>query len=199
MAAVLYRTRWLLRRGWKSSLGFVLVTGLIAGLALSVWSAARRGEDAYGRLLTHVDAPQYAGYFCAPGGRLRTGWMPAPCPTPYDAAARGGFHRRPSGRDSRGEGELRSGCDQRRRPRLPGCDQRDPRRPDDERGRRSVGRQRTAARGTRRACRERIGRTRASPSAVSPPFDPSTRPPAKPLDLPPQTIHLVGIVRFPSI
>jgi ABC-type lipoprotein release transport system permease subunit len=93
MAAVLYRARWLLRRGWRAGLAFALVAGAVAGAAGAAWAAGRRGTDAYHRFVAHVDEPAYGAFFCPPGtGIDELGSYPR-CESPYDPAEEMSFLR----------------------------------------------------------------------------------------------------------
>ena len=91
MAAVLYRTRWLLRRAWRSTIVFAVVAGVVAGLAMSVWASGRRSTDAYRRFVRHVATPQYAAFFCAPDDTATM--VPFPSCTRPSAAAELAFLR----------------------------------------------------------------------------------------------------------
>jgi ABC-type lipoprotein release transport system permease subunit len=93
MAAVMYRARWLLWRGWRAGLGFALVAGVLAGAAGAAWAAGRRGDDAYRRFVAHVDAPRYAGFFCEPGTPVVDPDDYPRCATPYEPAQEMDFLR----------------------------------------------------------------------------------------------------------
>jgi putative ABC transport system permease protein len=64
--AVGFRTRNLLRRRWKATVGLALTVGLVGGLAIGAWAASRRGRDTYTRFVDRVAQPQYGAFFCAP-------------------------------------------------------------------------------------------------------------------------------------
>ena len=93
MAALIYRARWLIGRGWRVGLALALLTGLVAGLVGSAWAAGRRGEDSYRRFVDHVGAPGYYGFFCDPAHpMIQNGIFPR-CATDYDPVAESAFLR----------------------------------------------------------------------------------------------------------
>ncbi len=93
MAAMTYRARWLIRRGWRAGIALALVTGLVAGLVGAAWAAGRRGEDAYSRFVDHVGAPGYYGFFCDPAHPMMQDGVFPRCESDYEPVAEAAFLR----------------------------------------------------------------------------------------------------------
>lgn len=66
MAVVWMRVAHLLRRGWRSTVVLALVTGLAAGVAMTIVAAGRRTATAYDRFATFADVPELLVNFCPP-------------------------------------------------------------------------------------------------------------------------------------
>jgi len=92
MGVVRYRTAALLRRRWRATLAMAVVVGLVGGVVLGTWAAGRRSRGAYDRFVRFVDYPQATMWFCSPEtSKQQAVAAGGLCPTTYDASVERNF------------------------------------------------------------------------------------------------------------